>query len=139
MGISEVNIVAQGLWPAAKEDEMIMGKLIDFVKDIGADERIPFQNRVVLGGLLMYLLTPIDLIPDFIPIIGWLDDAFVSIIILDYIFNSADTELILQHYPWNKQKFLQMKGYVDRLSWLVPARLKQILFHQATRLALEKK
>ena len=69
---------------------MIMGKLIDFVKDVAADERIPFQNRVVLGGLLMYLLTPIDLIPDFIPIIGWLDDAFVAIIILDYIFNSAD-------------------------------------------------
>ena len=117
----------------------MMGKLIDFVRDVAADERIPFQNRVVLGGLVTYLLTPIDLIPDFIPIIGWLDDAFVSIIILDYIFNSADTELILQHYPWNKQKFLQMKNYVDRLAWLVPARLKQIFFHQATRLALEKK
>lgn len=114
-------------------------KIVDFVKSVAADERIPLQNRVILGGLLMYLMTPIDLIPDFIPIIGWLDDAFVTILILDYVFNSADTEIILEHYPWNKQHFKKMRTYVDRLSWLVPSGLKKLLFRQAKRLAVEKK
>jgi uncharacterized membrane protein YkvA (DUF1232 family) len=115
-----------------------MRKLIDFLRDIAEDERIPLKNRIVLGGLLAYLLTPIDLIPDFIPIIGWLDDAFVTLLILDYVFNSADTEIILQHYPWNKKGFRSMRIYVERLSWLVPPRLKSILFSQARKLALEK-
>lgn len=114
-------------------------KIVDFVKGVSADERIPLQNRVILGGLLMYLMTPIDLIPDFIPIIGWLDDAFVTILILDYVFNSADTEVILEHYPWNKQHFKKMRTYVDRLAWLIPAGLKKLLFRQAKRLAVEKK
>jgi uncharacterized membrane protein YkvA (DUF1232 family) len=114
-------------------------KIVDFVKSVAADERIPLQNRVILGGLLMYLMTPIDLIPDFIPIIGWLDDAFVTILILDYVFNSADTEIILEHYPWNKQHFKKMRTYVDRLSWLVPSGLKKLLFRQAKRIAVEKK
>jgi len=116
-----------------------MGKLIQFVKDVSADERIPLRNRVMLGGLLLYLMTPIDLIPDFIPILGWLDDAFVTILVLDYLFNSADTELILEHYPWNKEHFSRMKIYVARLSWMVPDRLKSLLFRQVKRLALEKK
>jgi len=115
-----------------------MRKLMEFMKDVADDERIPLKNRVVLGGLIVYLLTPFDLIPDFIPILGWLDDAFVTLLILDYIFNSADTDIILQHYPWNKKGFRSMKTYVERLSWLVPPRLKSILFSHARKLALEK-
>lgn len=115
-----------------------MRKLIDFIKDLAGDERIPLQNRVVLGGLLLYLMTPIDIVPDFIPILGWLDDFFITLIVLDYVFNSADTELILEHYPWNKQSFRKMKTYVERLSWLVPPRVKTMLFRQASKLALEK-
>jgi uncharacterized membrane protein YkvA (DUF1232 family) len=115
-----------------------MNKLIDFVRDVAEDNRIPLQNRIVLGGLLMYLVTPIDIIPDFIPILGWLDDAFVTLLVLDYIFNSNDTDLILQHYPWNKASFNKMKNYVNRLSWLIPPRVKSILFRHASRLALEK-
>ncbi|MCI0412466.1 DUF1232 domain-containing protein [bacterium] len=116
-----------------------MQKLIDFVRDVAEDKRIPLQNRIVLGGLLAYLLTPIDIVPDFVPILGWLDDAFVTLIILDYVFNSEDSELILQHYPWNKKHFEKMKVYVERLSWIVPDRVKRILFRHATRLAIAKK
>jgi uncharacterized membrane protein YkvA (DUF1232 family) len=112
---------------------------MQFLKDIADDERIPVQNRVVLGGLLLYLMTPIDLIPDFIPIVGWLDDAFVTLIILDYVFNSADSSRILQHYPWNKKNFEKMKTYVERLSWLIPPRVKNTLFREATRLSIAKR
>ncbi len=115
-----------------------MRKLFEFLRDVAEDERIPMQNRVVLGGLLLYILTPIDLIPDFVPILGWLDDAFVTLVILDYVFNSADSEIILQHYPWNKSSFRSVKTYVDRLSWLVPQRVKNILFRHARKLSLEK-
>lgn len=116
-----------------------MRKFFDFLRDLAEDERIPVQNRLVLGGLLVYLLTPLDIVPDYIPILGWLDDAFLSIVVLDYIFNSADTEVILEHYPWNKQGFRKMKGYVERLAWLVPSRVKSLLFRHATRLAVDKR
>jgi uncharacterized membrane protein YkvA (DUF1232 family) len=115
-----------------------MSKLIDFVRSLAEDDRIPLRNRIVLGGLVTYLLTPIDIVPDFIPILGWLDDAFITLIILDYIFNSADTDLILEHYPWNKDRFRKMQTYVDRLSWLIPSTVKKILFRQAERYALDK-
>ena len=113
-----------------------MKKFINFLKAVSKDERIPLQNRVVLGGLLMYLLTPVDIIPEFIPILGWLDDAFFTVVVLDYVFNSADTDLILDHYPWSRTHFDRMKTFAERLSWMVPSRLKKMLFKEATRLAL---
>jgi uncharacterized membrane protein YkvA (DUF1232 family) len=115
-----------------------MSKLIDFVRSLAEDDRIPLRNRIVLGGLVTYLLTPIDIVPDFVPILGWLDDAFVTLVILDYIFNSADTDLILEHYPWSKDRFRKMQTYVDRLSWLIPPTVKRILFSKVERYALEK-
>ena len=114
-----------------------MRKLFEFVQGVAEDQRIPLQNRVVLGGLLLYLMTPFDIIPDFIPVLGWLDDAFITVLILDYIFNSADSEIILQHFPWNKQRFHQFKNYAERLSWIVPPRVKNTLFREVTRLALK--
>ncbi|HSP05798.1 MAG TPA: YkvA family protein [Acidobacteriota bacterium] len=116
-----------------------MRKFIDFLRALAVDDRLPLQNRVMLGGLLAYLLTPIDIIPDFVPVLGWLDDAFVTVIILDYVFNSADTEVILEHYPWNKKHFSRMKTYAERLSWMVPGRLKKLMFKQVTRLAIASK
>jgi uncharacterized membrane protein YkvA (DUF1232 family) len=116
-----------------------MSKLIDFVRSLAEDDRIPLRNRIVLGGLVTYLLTPIDIVPDFVPILGWLDDAFITLIVLDYIFNSADTDLILEHYPWNKDRFRKMQMYVDRLSWLIPSTVKKVLFRQAERYALDKR
>lgn len=115
-----------------------MRKLVDFLRDLAGDTRIPFRNRVVFMGLLLYVLTPIDIIPDFIPILGWLDDAFVCLLILDYVFNSMDSDLILEHYPWNKDGFHKMKMYVQRLSWLIPPRVKKFVFSQASTLALKR-
>lgn len=114
-----------------------MRKLIEFLTDLAEDQRIPLQNRIVLGGLVLYLLTPIDIVPDFIPILGWLDDVFVFLLILDYVFNSADTDLILGHYPWNKKNFKKMKTYAQRLSFLVPPSVKNFLFRHAYKLAVD--
>ena len=116
-----------------------MRKWIEFIREVAEDERIPMQNRVVLGGLLLYLLTPLDLLPDFIPILGWLDDVLVTLLVLDYVFNSGDTKYILEHYPGNRESFERVKSYVERLAWLVPSRLKRLLFDQANRLALAKR
>lgn len=113
-----------------------MRKFIDFLRALSEDQRIPLQNRLMLTGLLAYLLIPFDIIPDYIPILGWLDDAFVMILIMEYVFNSADTEIILEHYPWSKSHFDRWKTYAERLSWIIPRRLKKIMFKEAHRLAI---
>jgi uncharacterized membrane protein YkvA (DUF1232 family) len=115
-----------------------MRKLIEFLRAVAEDERIPLQNRVVLGGLLLYLMTPVDIIPDIVPILGWLDDVFVALIVLDYVFNSTDTGIILEHYPWNKKNFQKMKTRVETLSWLVPSGVKNLLFQQARQIAVKQ-
>lgn len=49
--------------------------------------------------LLVYLASPIDLIPDFIPVIGYADDAIVSYIVLRSVVRTAGPDVITQHWP----------------------------------------
>ena len=44
-------------------------QLIGLVRGLIQDERIPKQDKVVLGGLLALMISPVDLIPDFIPVL----------------------------------------------------------------------
>jgi uncharacterized membrane protein YkvA (DUF1232 family) len=50
---------------------------VRFVRLVARDERTPRAAKWLAGGLIAYALSPIDLIPDFIPVIGHLDDAVV--------------------------------------------------------------
>jgi uncharacterized membrane protein YkvA (DUF1232 family) len=59
--------------------------LMRLVRGLIADGRTPVGVRVALVGLLLYLLSPIDLIPDFVPVIGSADDLIVSAVVLRWV------------------------------------------------------
>ncbi|MFN8531208.1 MAG: DUF1232 domain-containing protein [Anaerolineae bacterium] len=50
---------------------------LDVYRRVLVDPRTPRMARVLLGASIAYLLSPIDVIPDFIPIIGHLDDVLI--------------------------------------------------------------
>lgn len=52
------------------------------LRALAADDRVPMRAKLVLLGLALYLLNPIDLIPDFVPIIGYLDDIVIAAALL---------------------------------------------------------
>jgi uncharacterized membrane protein YkvA (DUF1232 family) len=54
------------------------------------DVRVPRRRKAVLLGLLAYLLVPLDLIPDFVPVAGQLDDAIIAAFALRYVLRSRD-------------------------------------------------
>jgi uncharacterized membrane protein YkvA (DUF1232 family) len=56
--------------------------LVRLVRGLLGDSATPTSVRVALAGLLLYLLSPIDLIPDFVPVIGSADDLIISAVVL---------------------------------------------------------
>ena len=63
------------------------------------DPRIPRSRKFVLLLGVAYLAMPIDLIPDFLPVIGQIDDAIVLALMLRYLLRSGGSELIQEHWP----------------------------------------
>jgi uncharacterized membrane protein YkvA (DUF1232 family) len=63
------------------------------------DPRMPRRYRAIVVALLAYLALPIDVVPDFIPVAGQLDDAVVVALTLRAILRGGGLELIEEHWP----------------------------------------
>ncbi len=68
-------------------------------KRLLGDDRVPRTRKLWLGALVAYLLMPIDLVPDFIPVAGQLDDALIAAVVLRLVLRSGGSGLIREHWP----------------------------------------
>jgi uncharacterized membrane protein YkvA (DUF1232 family) len=68
-------------------------------KRLIADPRVPRRAKAVLALTVPYLAMPFDLIPDFIPVIGQLDDALIVAAALRYVASKAEGDLVEELWP----------------------------------------
>ena len=72
------------------------------------DARVPVRAKIVLGATAVYLASPIDLIPDFIPVLGSLDDAVIAAFALRYVVRTAPTGLVAEHWPGDPETLARL-------------------------------
>lgn len=99
-------------------------ELIAFIQNVAHDSRIPTADKRILLILLALIISPIDLIPDWIPVIGFLDDFIMLGIVLDYFFNRLDRELLLSHFPWSLKAFLRVRKVSGFITFFTPNWIK---------------
>jgi uncharacterized membrane protein YkvA (DUF1232 family) len=68
----------------ARELIRLIPDLLRLLRSIITDRSAPLDVRIVLAGLIVWIVSPIDLIPEFIPVLGPLDDVVVAIVALRY-------------------------------------------------------
>jgi uncharacterized membrane protein YkvA (DUF1232 family) len=68
------------------------------VRRLLADDRVPRRRKLVLVAALAYLAMPLDLIPDFIPVAGQLDDVVVVAVALRSVLRSGGPSLLREHW-----------------------------------------
>jgi uncharacterized membrane protein YkvA (DUF1232 family) len=67
------------------------------------DRRVPRRAKLALALVLPYLAMPFDLIPDFIPVLGQLDDALLVVAVFGYVARSAGRDIIREHWPGSER------------------------------------
>ena len=68
-----------------------------------ADPRVPLGSKLALAALAVYLAMPIDLVPDFVPVAGQLDDAILLGVVLRGVLRAAGPAVVAQHWPGPSQ------------------------------------
>src|ERR687887_2545223 len=72
---------------------------IVLVSRLAREPRVPRRRKLLLLALVGYLALPFDLVPDFIPVAGQLDDALVVGLVLRRFLRSGGEQLVPQHWP----------------------------------------
>lgn len=83
----------------ARDALRLLPDLVRLIRRLAADAAVPRTVRVRLVLLLAYLASPIDLVPDFIPILGYADDAVIVALVLRSVVHRAGPDALTRHWP----------------------------------------
>jgi uncharacterized membrane protein YkvA (DUF1232 family) len=92
-------LVAAGRRSQARALAGFVPDCVVLVKRLLADGRVPRGRKLALALLVVYLASPIDLVPDFIPVAGQLDDAILLAFVLRRLVRGSGPEIVREHWP----------------------------------------
>ncbi|TDL43904.1 YkvA family protein [Microbacterium oleivorans] len=98
-----------------REAVRLVPDVVRLIRRLVADGTVPRAVRWWLGGLLVYLLSPIDLVPDVIPVLGYADDAIVVVIALRFALRHAGRDALERHWPGTPAGLHSVLALVGRL------------------------
>ncbi len=79
------------------------------------DKRIPSNKKVLVSCLIGYVVMPIDLIPDFIPIIGFIDDLVILILGLDMLLKDIDEQILIDNWSGNQNVIFLIRAIIEKI------------------------
>jgi uncharacterized membrane protein YkvA (DUF1232 family) len=102
--------------------------LVRLVTRLAGDPVLPKTAKVALAAAAVYLLSPVDLVPDFVPFLGYLDDLLLAAVLVDGILNWVDRPLVLKHWPGSPESLDKLAHAARFLAAWVPGRIKRRVF-----------
>jgi uncharacterized membrane protein YkvA (DUF1232 family) len=91
-------LVAAGQRSKARELATLVPNLLVLFRGLLRDPRVPRSSKLWLGFAVVWIASPIDLIPEFVPVAGPLDDAIVAALVLRQVLRRADRSVLLEHW-----------------------------------------
>jgi len=112
-----VVLVVVGRVLLARELALLLPNLIRLFGGLLRDARVPLRAKIVLAVASVWLASPIDLIPEFIPIVGSLDDAVVAALALRFVLGTTDGAVVREHWrgdPATLERLLRVVSWGGR-------------------------
>jgi uncharacterized membrane protein YkvA (DUF1232 family) len=93
------------------------------------DPRVAAVDKMLVVGAVAYIITPIDLIPDFIPFIGEVDDVYLLVIALQRLISNAGRYVLLDHWSGDAEDLsdLNLRGALSAAAFFLPRRIRRRL------------
>jgi uncharacterized membrane protein YkvA (DUF1232 family) len=93
------------------------------------DERVSIVDKLLVGAAIAYVVAPIDLIPDFIPFIGEVDDLFFLVLALKRLINHAGKRVLLDHWMGDPRELgdLRLEQVLASAAFFLPGGIRRRL------------
>jgi uncharacterized membrane protein YkvA (DUF1232 family) len=118
-------------WPdtrsRVKEAALALPNLVKLLGRLMRDPRVPTRSKALAGAALAYVASPIDLVPDLIPVLGRSDDVFVAIFALHHLIRTAGEDVVVEHWDGTRDVLEFVGGLIDVAADFVPVRVRWTL------------
>jgi uncharacterized membrane protein YkvA (DUF1232 family) len=106
---------------------LFVPNLMKLLYDLLKDPRVSRADKAILAGVIMYVIVPIDVIPDFVPFVGMVDDSYLIAISLLRLLNRADRQVVLEHWKGGVDIKQLVENIANITAYFMPARMRNVL------------
>ena len=125
----------QGKAPRTGAKSTVMGYIADLPKflrllwGLVTDPRVAVLDKLLVAGAIAYIVTPLDLIPDFIPFLGEVDDVYLLVMSLQRLMVNAGRSVLLSHWTGDPAELrtLNLRKALMAASFFLPRRVRRRL------------
>jgi uncharacterized membrane protein YkvA (DUF1232 family) len=105
---------------------MMLPNLIKLLGRLLRDPRVPRRSKLVVGAAMAYLVSPVDVLPDFIPVVGVVDDLLIATLAINHLIGVAGEAVVLEHWDGPRDLLDLVRSALDVANDLVPAKVRRL-------------
>ena len=110
-----------------KEAVLIGPNLVKLLYRLLRDKRVPRQRRLAMTLVAAYIVSPIDVIPDFVPVLGSVDDVLVLAFAIDYLLQASPPEVVDDYWDGSQDGLELVRGIAAWGVEMLPDRLRRLV------------
>jgi uncharacterized membrane protein YkvA (DUF1232 family) len=105
---------------------LIVPNIVKLVGRLLADPRVPRRSKIALGAAAAYVASPIDLVPDIIPVVGWADDILFLLMAIDGLISRSGKEIVEEHWDGPVDLLTLIEDVLSLARGIVPTKIRGI-------------
>jgi uncharacterized membrane protein YkvA (DUF1232 family) len=114
-------------WQVLGEAVLLIPNLVMLLSRLLRDRRVPRRRRLLMLAVAGYVISPIDAIPDFIPVLGGIDDVLVLAFAIDYLLAGSPPEVVDEYWDGSEDGLDLIRGIAGWGVELLPARVRRLV------------
>jgi uncharacterized membrane protein YkvA (DUF1232 family) len=105
---------------------LLIPNIVKLVGRLLADPRVPRRSKIALGAAAAYVASPLDLIPDIIPVVGWADDVVFLMMALEGLIHRSGSEIVEEHWDGPGDLLSLVEDVMGLARNMVPKRIQSL-------------
>lgn len=106
---------------------LLIPNILKLVGRLVMDPRVPRRAKITLGMAAAYVMSPVDLIPEMIPVVGWADDILILMFAIDSLIDRAGSEIVDEHWDGPGDLLSLVREVVGLSRSVIPKRITSII------------
>jgi uncharacterized membrane protein YkvA (DUF1232 family) len=111
----------------AIEGVMLLPNVVKLLTRLMRDSRVSMRRKAFIGAVLVYVISPIDLIPDFVIGIGRLDDLVLVSLAVDHLMSGTDEEIVREHWDGTEDGLDLVRSAFGWAASIIPDSARSVL------------
>lgn len=105
---------------------LMVPNIVKLIGRLLSDPRVPRRSKIALGAAAAYVASPIDVVPDFIPVLGWADDILFLMMAVDGLISRSGSAIVEEHWDGPGDLLSLVEDVMGLARTIVPKRVRSL-------------